>query len=544
MIQETNSKFKIENSKLTLAPIVLFVYNRPDHTKQTVEALQKNELASQSELFIYSDEAKNEDAKKSVDEVRNYIENISGFKNVTVIKRETNWGLANSIIDGVTKIVNKYGKIIVLEDDLVTSKYFLKFMNEALDFYENEERAYSITGYSFSDDISSIDSTYFLSITSSWSWATWADKWQDFKRDKQSLQKYIDNKSNRNVFNFNNSYDYVSMAKKQLEGKLDSWAIFWYFSVLQKQGLTLYPSKSLVHNIGFDGSGVHCGDNKVEKKLENIHYSFTKDILEKEINKVYIGNVLKGEKRSFRQKIISKAKKLLTNSQKQKISFILSKLKLFIHKKDIGKNSYIDKTVNVFGWNHVSIGKNTLIGEQSWLNVNGRIRNHKHIKIGNNCYIGRRNLLASSKELIISDYVMTNNECKFLGSNHVYSNPLEPYIATGTMDNDVLKIGVNVWIGAGAIVLGAVTVGHGSIIGAGSVVTKNIPPFSIAVGNPCKVVKRFNFKINDWERVSEFDEKLENLMPEEQEYLKILKINKPNISMPKMAATSKYGDLF
>lgn len=236
--------------------------------------------------------------------------------------------------------------------------------------------------------------------------------------------------------------------------------------------------------------------------------------------------------------------KKLSSKQKQILLVFLSKIKLFFYKKDIGKNSYIDKTVNVFGWNHVSIGKNTLIGEQSWLNVNGRIRNHKHIKIGNNCYIGRRNLLASSKELIISDYVMTSNECKFLGSNHVYSNPLEPYIATGTMDNDVLKIGVNVWIGAGAIVLGAVTVGHGSIIGAGSVVTKDIPPFSIAVGNPCKVVKRFNFKINDWERVSEFDEKLENLMPEEQEYLKILKINKPNISMPKMAATSKYGDLF
>ena len=236
--------------------------------------------------------------------------------------------------------------------------------------------------------------------------------------------------------------------------------------------------------------------------------------------------------------------KKLSSKQKQILLVFLSKIKLFFYKKDIGKNSYIDKTVNVFGWNHVSIGKNTLIGEQSWLNVNGRIQNHKHIKIGNNCYIGRRNLLASSKELIISDYVMTSNECKFLGSNHVYSNPLEPYIATGTMDNDVLKIGVNVWIGAGAIVLGAVTVGHGSIIGAGSVVTKDIPPFSIAVGNPCKVVKRFNFKINDWERVSEFDEKLENLMPEEQEYLKILKINKPNISMPKMAATSKYGDLF
>lgn len=237
-------------------------------------------------------------------------------------------------------------------------------------------------------------------------------------------------------------------------------------------------------------------------------------------------------------------RKNLSLKQKQKISFVFSKLKLFLYKKKIGKNSYIDKTVNTFGWGNIAIGSNTLVGEQTWLNVNGRVKDFDHIKIGNYCYIGRRNLLSSSKELIIGDYVMTNNECKFLGSNHIYTNPLKPYIATGTMNDDVLKIGVNVWIGASVIVLGAVTVGHGSIIGAGSVVTKDIPPFSIAVGNPCRVVKRFNFKTNFWERISEFDEKLESLMPNEDKYLEILKNNQENINMPKMAATSKYGDLF
>ena len=200
MTQENNLKFNIQHSTLDLAPIVLFVYNRPDHTRQTVEALQKNELAIDSELFIYSDAAKNENAEQKVNEVREYIKSIDGFKKITIIEREKNWGLANSIIDGVTKIVNEYGKIIVLEDDLVTSPYFLKFMNGALEIYKDEEKVYSITGYSFSDDISLIDTTYFLSITSSWSWATWEHKWQYFKRDKQALQKYIDNKSNRNVF--------------------------------------------------------------------------------------------------------------------------------------------------------------------------------------------------------------------------------------------------------------------------------------------------------------------------------------------------------
>lgn len=234
----------------------------------------------------------------------------------------------------------------------------------------------------------------------------------------------------------------------------------------------------------------------------------------------------------------------LTSKQKQFLVILFSKVKLFFLKKKIGKDTFIDSTVNVFGWKYVSIGSKTLIGEQTWINVNKKIDEFEHIKIGNHCYIGRRNLLSSSKELIISDYVMTNNECKFLGSNHIYENPLMPYISTGTMDNDILKIGVNVWIGAGVIVLGNVTVGHGSIIGAGSVVTKSIPMFSIAVGNPCKVIKRFDFKMNQWIKVEDFDKNQEKIMLAEDEYLLLLSETNSDLNMPIMAATSRYGDLF
>lgn len=236
--------------------------------------------------------------------------------------------------------------------------------------------------------------------------------------------------------------------------------------------------------------------------------------------------------------------KKLTPKQKQAISVFLSKIKLLFYKKDIGKNTYIDKTVNVFGWGHIAIGSNTLIGEHTWLNVNGRIKDFKHIRIGDYCYIGRRNLLSSSRELIIGNYVMTSNDCKFLGSNHIFSNPMVPYIATGTSNDDILKIGANVWVGAGSIVLGAVNIGHGSVIGAGSVVTKNIPPFSIAVGNPCRVIKRFDFAKKKWIKADEFDQTLESAMPSEDEYVLILRKNKPDIPMPVMAATSRYGDLF
>lgn len=237
-------------------------------------------------------------------------------------------------------------------------------------------------------------------------------------------------------------------------------------------------------------------------------------------------------------------KQYLSQKQKSKINTFISKWKLLFLKKQIGKNSYIDPTVNVFGWAHVSIGENTLIGEQSWLNVNGREIGFKHIKIGDNCYIGRRNLLSSSRELIIGDFVMTNNECKFLGSNHVFDDPMCPYITTGTTNDDIQKIGANVWIGAGTIVLGSVNIGQGSIIGAGSIVTKDVPPFSVAVGNPCRVVKRYDFSKKEWVKTSDFNIDLEHLMPSEEEYVQELRSKSKGLILPLMAATSRYGDLY
>lgn len=525
-----------------LAPIVLFVYNRPWHTQQTVEALQKNELAQESELFIYCDAAKNDAVKQSVQDVRSYIQSIDGFKKITIIEREKNWGLANSIIDGVTKIVNQYGKIIVLEDDLVASPYFLRFMNEALTKYKNELSVFSITGYSHSNDIEKIDSTYFLRLTSSWSWGTWKDKWKHFSHDPDILK--LCNKS-KHRFNYDSSYDYSSMSDLQLKGEIDSWAIYWYASVFLKDGLTLYPKKSLIQNIGFDGSGTHCGINDRNEIASDVYHELTEDVFEKASIRQIIARILKQQTVYSR---MSKIKKCLKNNlsikQKRFIFFLISKVRLLFYNKKIGKDSYVDSTVNVFGWSHVSIGSNTLIGEQSWLNVNDREPGFEHIKIGNYCYIGRRNLLSSSRQLVINDYVMTNNECKFLGSNHIFDDPNLPYINTGTTNDGTLTIGVNVWIGAGVILLGNITIGHGSIIGAGSVVTKSIPPFSIAVGNPCKVIKRFDFNNNQWVDIKLFDNSLEAIMPSEEAYLQTLRANAQDLVMSKLAASSRFGDLF
>lgn len=240
------------------APIALFVYNRPWHTQLTVEALQKNELASESELFIYSDEAKNIDAKANVDEVRRYVDNITGFKKITVIKRDENWGLANSIINGVTQIVNKYGNIIVLEDDLVTSPYFLKYMNTALDFYKDEESVASIHGYIY--PIEGLPDSFFIKGSDCWGWATWKNKWDIFEPSGQKLLDELTLKNLAKEADFNGSYDFTEMLKSQINGKNNSWAIRWYMSTFLRNMVTLYPGKSYIKNIGFDSSGTHCGE--------------------------------------------------------------------------------------------------------------------------------------------------------------------------------------------------------------------------------------------------------------------------------------------
>ncbi len=247
--------------KCDIAPIALFVYNRLEHTKKTIEALQKNTLAKRSELFIYSDNAKNKVSQADVNKVREYINNINGFKKITIIERDRNWGLADTIIDGVTKVVNIYGKIVVLEDDLVTSPYFLKYMNNALDFYENEESVASIHGYIY--PIEDLPDSFFIKGADCWGWATWKNKWDIFEADGKKLLDELTIKNLTKEADFNGNYGFTRMLKDQINGKNNSWAIRWYISAFLKNMITLYPGKSYVQNIGLDSRGTHCGETDI-----------------------------------------------------------------------------------------------------------------------------------------------------------------------------------------------------------------------------------------------------------------------------------------
>lgn len=240
------------------APIVLFTYNRLKHTQQTVEALRHNELAQASELFVFSDGPTTETEHANVSAVREYLRTITGFKSVNIIKRETNLGLAQSIITGVTDIVNKYDRIIVLEDDLVTSPWFLRYMNEALELYRDEERVISIHGYVYPVK-TELPHIFFLKGADCWGWATWKRGWDLFESDGQKLLNELSLRKLTHRFDFDSSHGYTSMLEGQVSGMNDSWAVRWYASAFLRDKFTLYPGRSLIHNTGNDESGTNCG---------------------------------------------------------------------------------------------------------------------------------------------------------------------------------------------------------------------------------------------------------------------------------------------
>lgn len=250
-----------------LAPILLFAYNRPRHLQRTVEALAQNPLAQDSELFVFADGARTEDDREDVDLVRSYIHTIEGFKTVHRVERDRNYGLAANIIDGVTRVVNEYGRVIVLEDDLVTAPGFLQFMNDALDTYADEPRVGHIQAYDFTQN-PRLPETFLIKFTGSWGWATWQRAWQHFNPDGQYLLDELRRRHLTHRFDFNGKYGFTRMLRRQVEGKNNSWAIRWNASLFLQDILSLNVGRSLVQNEGFDGSGTHCGaDHLYQAKL-------------------------------------------------------------------------------------------------------------------------------------------------------------------------------------------------------------------------------------------------------------------------------------
>lgn len=243
------------------APVVLFVYKREKHLQKVLEALDENVLADQSSLFIFSDSYINDSEKAAVEKVRNCIreyEKNSHFQHVYIYEMDKHCGLANSVIAGVSQVINNFGKVIVLEDDLVTSKDFLVYMNDALNYYAEEAKVWSVAGYT--PNIKELSSyykdVYVCMRAGSWGWATWKNRWDSIDWEIKDYPQFVKNKKKIREFK-KRGFDMPSMLDLQMQGKIDSWAIRFCYEQFKQNKVTINPTVSKIRNIGIDGSGTH-----------------------------------------------------------------------------------------------------------------------------------------------------------------------------------------------------------------------------------------------------------------------------------------------
>jgi hypothetical protein len=240
------------------APVIIFCYNRPDCLKSTIEHLARNHSSSSTQLYVFSDGAATSADEPNVNMVRNYLKSVSGFEEVTVVEASCNIGLAKSIIDGVSMVLQKHSKVIVLEDDLLTSENFLNFMNESLDFYEQNDRVFSISGYTVPITFPDywVYDNYFTHRASSWGWATWRNRWSPIDWEVADYKNFASNVSARKKFNLMGS-DLSQMLDRQMSGKINSWAIRWCYHQFKCNTYTVFPCISKVENIGFTSAATH-----------------------------------------------------------------------------------------------------------------------------------------------------------------------------------------------------------------------------------------------------------------------------------------------
>ena len=290
--------------------ISLFVYNRPEHTYEVLKGLQRNNI---SKLYVFSDGIKNKEDKKLIGKVRNLIDSID-WCDTEIIKNKENKGLANSIVDGINYVLERHERIIVLEDDCIPSDDFIAFMEKCFDKYENNKKVMNVTGYSlpitvpenYSYDI------YFSYRSSSWGWGTWKRAWKYFNRNK-SILKEIEKSSNLRKKINRAGEDLIPMLKNQIEGKLDSWAVFWSINIIKNDGVCINPVKSKIQNIGHDGTGTHCITNdryKVKIVKEDINsLNFPKEI-------IMGGKIMERYKKHFHPSFKDKARGMISKMLK------------------------------------------------------------------------------------------------------------------------------------------------------------------------------------------------------------------------------------
>lgn len=492
-------------SKDNISPVVLFVYNRPEHTRDTLRALSCSDFAELTRLYIYSDGPKNEyneEELKKIKEVRDVIREKKWCGEVIIIESDKNKGLAESIINGVTEVINLYGKIIVLEDDIRVSKGFLKYCNEALEIYGNDERVMHISASMYDVEVSEGKETFFLKVLSCHGWATWKRAWDKFNNDALDHFTYFHSDKKRLCdFDVDGNAYFMKQLRKNVTGELKSQAVLWYASWLRNNGLSLFPKKSLIYNTGFDGTGENFKNKSryylaesvdnivVERRDINEDYEIREKVGEywrkylhdkgKEIKKQNVcdeinKNIIDIVKKIIRKivvKSIPEIAPIINNESALSWAGVVSNI----------RDSNLHSTVKIF--HPVSI-KYSIIAKNTYINQNANI---SYTQIGKYCSIGPN--FKCGWGIHPTDAIATSPI--FYSVNNI--SDLTLCEESKFIERKKITIGNDVFIGMNVIILDGVKIGDGAIIGAGCVVSKDVPPYAVAVGCPMKIIrKRFN----------------------------------------------------
>ncbi len=255
------------------APVVIFTYKRPRHTGMLLDSLRANRGVEDCDIYAFSDGPRAAQDEAAVEATRGVLRHAR-LSRLSVIERERNLGLAGNVIDGVTRICAEHGRVIVLEDDLVLSSTYLEYMNTALERYADDERVYHVSGYMFPVRVKAEDDAVFLPMTTcSGGWATWARAWRAFDSEAGGYAALRADRGLRRKFDLGGAYNFFDMLERQRAGKIDSWAIRWYLSVFMRDGLALFPARSLAQNIGFGDAATNTQSLEVPVALRSVAHA-------------------------------------------------------------------------------------------------------------------------------------------------------------------------------------------------------------------------------------------------------------------------------
>jgi acetyltransferase-like isoleucine patch superfamily enzyme len=482
-------------------------------------------------VYIFCDGPKGTQDQQSVEAARRVARAWSDAHKASVCARGENLGLARSIVTGVTDLCNRYGRVIVLEDDLVVSPDFLDYMLEALDHYDDDSRVYQVSGYMFPVQHQTNPDAFFLPLTTTWGWATWQRAWSEFDWKAPGYQAMLANPSERRRFDLDGSYPYSTLLKQRLAGKNQSWGILWWWTVFKAEGLVLHPRKSLVWNGGFDGTGTHSTvDDHAQGKAPNTfeHVQLSRplalpDLVASDIQAMArITALLRAQPHSSvveRAAAILRLQSLpnLTSATRNVGSLLRSGLRRAAthlltphttdivkdwHQKLLGKVSVGEGTV-LRGATLVArepLGCTVSVGITSSLECSIYLeRQSAAVSIGSRTHIGGGSVLDAANEIEIGDDVLVafnvlitdhdSHSLAFFERRNDVRDWIQGKKDWTRVPTSKVHIGDKAWIGARVIILKGVHVGEGAVIGAGSVVTRDVPPWTIVAGNPAKVIR-------------------------------------------------------